>query len=253
MDINPITGIATNPRDTGIFALTGLATQPSSGQLFGLTSFVSDPANSLVKIDPTSGNYEVVGNTNLPTIVEGDLAFNPIDGMLYGLADLGTTITHRNFFRINPQTAVATVISDLPLPSDYSALAFDPLGNLFCIDSGPSDNSRLLRIDPFTGQIASTSTLNLHLGTAVGMTFDPFTGQGFVVDGGVGAALQLFGLDVALAQLTPLGATGIPEGFSGLTLIPVPEPGNFVLVFMMSLAPITKSVQRRISAMSKNC
>lgn len=195
VDVDPATGLYSNPRETGIYALGGIAIQPSTGQMFGLTTNASSPANSLVEINPQTGAAVIVGNTGLPFIVEGDLAFNPLNGMLYGVGDVGSDFLHRNFFSINPQTGTASIISSLPNnQTDYSALAFDGLGNLYCIDDGATSTStaHLLRIDPATGAVLSNQLTNQHLGSAVGMAIDLNSGLAYVADGGGGATNALY-------------------------------------------------------------
>lgn len=237
VDINLATGAASNPRDTGIYAMAGIAVQPSTGNIFGLTTNPSAPSNMLVTIDRLTGVPTVVGSTGLPFIIEGDLAFNPVNGMLYGLADLGTDVLHRNFFQINPATGAATIISNLPNnsnSSDYNALAFDSAGTLYCIDQpsgGPSVNSRLLTIDPVFGAIESNVAMNVRLGGAIGMAFDPTTGIAYVADGGTmpGPTNMLCTLDVNSAVLGVIGPVNFTGGISGLTFTAVPEPSSLIL------------------------
>src|SRR5437016_944782 len=102
VDIDPVSGAASNPRDTGIFLLAGIARQPSTGTLFGLTTLVSNPANSLITIDIATGTPTLVGSVGLSGIVEGDLAFNPFNGFLYGLQTGTGPGVQRNIFRIDP-------------------------------------------------------------------------------------------------------------------------------------------------------
>src|SRR3954463_3488535 len=59
VDINPVTGVAANPRDTGIKVVGGIATQPATGEVFGLTTLASSPANSLIKVNPTTGSWSM--------------------------------------------------------------------------------------------------------------------------------------------------------------------------------------------------
>lgn len=232
VDLDLGTGLALNPRDIGIKFVGGIAVQPGSGTLFGLTASVSAPPNSLVRLNADSGTYTLVGSTGLPLIVEGDLAFNPQNGLLYGLQDGGISATQRNFFRIDASTGSATIIANLPSPAaDFSGLAFNSAGALFVIDSAGSSNSLLQAVDPVTGAITSTVTMNVNLGSAVGFAFHPSTGIAYVSDGdpfGTSTGF-LYTLDTSTGILTPIGPTGIPVGIAGLAFVPVPEPSSLIL------------------------
>jgi len=245
VDIDPMTGAATNARNTGVYGLAGIAIQPTSGLLYGLTSVVSTPANSLIRIDPVTGSVNVVGPTGLPSIIEGDLAFNPIDGMLYGIQDAGPSFMQSNLFRINPNNGVSTIVGNTGSNGDLSALAFNSSGTLFAIDSGGLANSTLLTIDPVTAFITSTTNLNVNLGSAVGMTIDPNSGIAFVADGGDTNPMSfLYTLDLANGTMNTVGPTGILGGISGLTAVPIPEPSSAVLIVLAGLIVI-KPLSRR--------
>jgi hypothetical protein len=244
VDINMATGAATNPRDTGIFVLAGIATQPTTGQLFSLTTTVSTPANTLIRVNPNTGGVSVVGPTGLPNIVEGDLAFNPMNGFLYGLQDGGPIFAQRNFFQINPVTGAATVIANLP-SADYSALAFNSSGTLYAIDSQGVGNSLLLTIDPNSGVITNTITMNVNLKSGVGMAFDPSTGIAYVADGGQESGLELlYTLNTGTGILSAIGPLGVPGGATGLAFINVPEPSSFCLLIFGAITFIARPVCR---------
>ncbi len=239
VDIDPATGAVTNPRNTGVFAIGGIATQPSTGIVFGLTTFASSPASTLIRIDVATGGYVVVGATGLPNIVEGDLAFNPLNGFLYGIQDFGPSFNQRNLFRIDPAIGVATVLGSLNTVGDYSALAFNSLGTLYSIDTSGT-NSSLNIVDPSTGSVISTVMMSSNLGGAAGLAFDPFTGTAFVADGGAAGTNILYTLNVSTGSLSPIGSLGIPGGISGLTIVNVPEPSSLVLVTLAGLAMIAR-------------
>lgn len=233
VDVSTSTGLLSNPRDIGLYYLTGIATQPGTGNLFGLTSTFSNPANTLIRIDILTGLPTVVGPTGLQDIVEGDLAFNPIDGMLYGLAD-GPTSTSRHLFKMNPNTGIATVMGNLATSGDFSSLAFNANGTMYTINSTGMTNSVLNIVNPMTATILSSIVLDVNLGSAVGMAFDPITGIAYVADNAPslasGGTNSVYSLDVATGITTLLGPTGDPNGLSGLAFVSVPEPSSFLLV-----------------------
>jgi PEP-CTERM motif len=235
VDIDLTSGAATNPRNTGILLIGGIATQPSTGFVFGLTTFASTPDNTLIRLNVASGGFTLVGPTGSTNIVEGDLAFNPVNGALYGLQDFGPTFDQRNLFRINPSTGAATVIGSLNSDGDYSALAFNASGVLFTIDDSPSGNSLLHTIDPNTGAITSTITMNVRLGHVIGMTFNPANGAAYVADGGLVATNMLYGLDVITGVATAIGPLGIPGGVGGIAFVSVPEPSSLTLLGIVTM------------------
>lgn len=231
VDINPSTGLATNPRNTGIFLIGGIATQVSTNTLFGLTTIVSTPPSSLITIDPNTGGFSVVGATGISDIVEGDLAFNPLNGMLYGVQSGTGPGVQRKMFRIDSSNGLATTIGPMGTTGDISAIAFSPGGVLYGIDSAGTSNSLMHTFDTLSGTITSTTQLNFNLGSTVGMTFDPASGLAYVADGGDASATGLlFSLDVANSNLVPIGPTNIPGGISGLAIVGVPEPSSAILV-----------------------
>jgi hypothetical protein len=229
VDIDIMTGIASNPRNIGISVMAGIAAHPTTGEIFGLTTFASTPVSALVRIDRLTGSPTLVGFTGLTLLAEGDLAFNPINGLLYGIQDGGATESMRNLFILDQSTGVASVLGSLNTQGDYSALAFRNDGTLFAIDDGPSGNSLLHTVNPVNGQITNTTSLNFHLGSGVGMAFDPITGIPFVADGGGGATNLLYSLEVSTGMLTPIGNTG-SLGLSGLTFVSVPEPSSIAFL-----------------------
>jgi hypothetical protein len=230
-DIDPLTGNTTNGRSLGIRLMAGIATQPGTGSLFGLTTFGSTPASSLIHIDISNGATITIGPTGLPQLVEGDLAFSPINGFLYGVQDTGTNGTQRNLFRISPTTGVATIVGSIGGAAGYSALAFTSTGTLYTIDTAGTGNSLLETIDQNTGAILTTTMLNVNLGPAAGLAINPLSSVAYVADGGgSGATNMLYQLNLNSGILTSIGPTAAPYGLAGLTLVSVPEPSSVVLM-----------------------
>jgi PEP-CTERM motif len=237
VDVDPFTGACTNARNIGIRVMGGIATHPATGELFGLTTFSSTPVSSLVRIDVSTGNATIVGPTGLPQLVEGDLAFNPINGFLYGVQDDGASGTQRNLFRINPMNGAATLVGNIGGAADYSALAFNSAGTLFTIDSAGSGNSLLEVLDSNTAAILSTITMNVNLGPAAALTLHPFTGAAYVADGGgSGATNLLYSLDLGTGILSAIGPTVVPDGLAGLSFVSVPEPSSLLLLSIAAVA-----------------
>jgi hypothetical protein len=249
-DINTATGTAWNSRDTGVTALIGIATQPGSGQLFSLTTYGSTPwANSLLTLSLSTGTPSLTGSTGLASIGEGDLAFQPSTGVLYGVqAFVGGIET---LFTVNSTTGAATIVGSIGQVTDfgdYSALAFESTGTLYTINNEAIVNghvtSLLDTLDPNTGAISSRVPLSVSLGNSVGLAFDPVTGTAYVADGDLGTN-NLYTLDTTTGVLTLVGPLGVPYGLSGLAFVPVPEPSSPALATIAAAALSLISCRRR--------
>jgi DNA-binding beta-propeller fold protein YncE len=228
-DINPITGAASGLRGSGATFLAGVVFG-SGGTLYGLTMSLSSVPNSLVTINQGTGVSTLVGATGLGAIREGDIAFDPSTGALYGMQD--QPLNSLNLFRIDPLTGVATTIGPLGTvvgpPVDFSAMAFNAAGTLFIIDTSADV---LLTVDKSTAAILTTTSLSVNLGGLAGMAFDPVTGIAYVADGGPGTN-SLYTLNTSNGVLSLVGAMGAPNGAAGLSFTPsaIPEPSTIGLV-----------------------
>ncbi len=236
-DVNAQTGAASNPRFVGAGHVVGIAYVPE-GVIYGLTnsSALATP-NSLIRIDPVTGASEVVGGTGLPSIVEGDLARDPISGRLYGCYNLQSGM--RQLFTVDPQTGAAAPITG-SLYGDPSALAFSNDGTLYGIDASLGE---LFVIDKNTGAILSNTALNVALGSTAGMAVDPATGVFYVADGESGGTDTLYTLDPSSGVLTAVGPLGVADGLAGLTF--VPEPGAAMLMGLAASVVATRRPFRR--------
>jgi hypothetical protein len=230
-DVNTVTGAATNPRATGVSGgLAGIVYDSGSGIVYGLTASAGDTPNSLLTINPITGATVVVGATGLSQIAEGDIAFNPLTGFLYGVESVDPANNNtRDLFRIDSLTGAATVVGSLSstLPSrDFSALAFDSVGTLYTIDTFGSGNSILSTVNPQNAALLSSVTMNVSLGSVAALAFDPISGTAYLVDGGTSKAgtNMLYTLDIATGVATPVGPLEVQAGLAGLTFVPqVPE------------------------------
>jgi PEP-CTERM motif-containing protein len=229
--LNPAADTTSNPQSTGLSDLAGIAFSPN-GTLFGLTTFASQSVpNALYKIDPTTGKSTLVGVTGLQSIFEGDLAFDPITGNLYGVQSvpsLGSPA--RDLFELNTSTGHATVIGSVSSSGgDLSAMAFDNSENLFIADTS---SATLLRVDKSTAAILGSVDLSVHsLGELGGMAFDPQTGTAYFANANIVNSIStsgsLYTLDTSTGALVLLGPT---VALAGLSFTPVPEPSTLLLL-----------------------
>ncbi len=229
-DVNPSTGVLSNPRPTGLVNLCGIA-YSANGTLYGFTNLPMNGANPLgilYTINPATGASALVGNLGLADILEGDLAFDPTTGRLYGIQ--GATPTTRTLFSINPATGVGAdigaVISGPSVIDDLSAMAFDSAGDLYIVDVTPST---LLLVNKSTGTIIATISLSLKgLGSTAGMAFDPVSGIAYLATGSNGvlpSTDSLYTVNVSTGALTLVGVlTGGTEGLAGLAFPPILPP-----------------------------
>lgn len=223
-NINTATASATAPRATGFAGYTGIAAD-DSGLLYATTTFGAPVPNALVTIDAVTGDTNVIGPLGVNANFEGDLAFDPTTGDLFGLQDAQSTAPL--LYRIDPLSGNASVIGTVPSgsPRDLSAMAFVN-GQLLVIDT---QSDRLLTLDPNTADLVGAVTLDAPIGSLAGMSVDPVTGEVFVADGEQGGtdAGNLYTLDVSTGALTFIGETA-PGGFSGIAFA-IPSPGVMML------------------------
>lgn len=232
--IDAATGAATLIGSAGLLdtPLNGIARDPVTGIYFGLTGLGGSNPNTLVTINPLTGAATIVGPTGVPNIFEGDLAFDA-SGNLFGIQSVAVPGgPGRDFFSINKTTGAATILGTMAALGDFSALAFSNAGTLYTIDSGFAVNSVLWTVNPATGALLTSVTMNVNLGAGVGLTFDPVTGVAYVADGESGTN-QLYTLNTATGALTsigPLGLTNVAGLAPASAPTVVPEPGTLLLL-----------------------
>lgn len=226
-DVDPATGLASNPRMTSLDRVVGIAAA-SDGTLCGLTNSAA-PVNpgSLFRIGPQTGAVELIGALGMTNILEGDLAVDPTTGTLYGLYNQDSS--KRQLFSIDTTTGAGLVVPG-SLFGDCSAMAFDGSGQLYVVDTGLH---ALLKVDKATGAVAGITSLSAALGSTAGMAVDPASGIFYVTDGGTGGTNMLYTLDLATGTLTARGPTGVPTGLAGLAFLP--EPGCLAFWIAVSI------------------
>lgn len=209
-DVDRTTGAATNPRDTHIMPLAGIV-ESNSGVLYALTTGVS----SLYRIDKTTGNSSLIGVTGV-WVIEGDLAFDPSTGKLYGLLEEVQYPAYGQYLlEIDPATGSAERVGAFTELGDYSAMAFHSDGRMFVLDA---QNPELLEIDPATASVLRSVGLSVSLNWTAGMAFDPISETFYVVPGYNNGNSPLYTLDIETGILTPVGLLGVPDGMTGLSI-----------------------------------
>ncbi|MCU1261847.1 MAG: hypothetical protein JWO80_4732 [Bryobacterales bacterium] len=202
------------------------------GTLYGLTASDGSTRNAFYRIDPVASTAALIGPTGLSNIAKGDIAFDPVTHTLYGVGEIPSPgIT--DLFTIDLTTGHATIIGPVDtgrFGGGLAALAFDPLGNLFILNTTvPADGinlSRLLKVNKATGAVINTLDLTgAHLGYSAGLAFDPATGTAYIADGNFRGTNTLYTLNTSTGVLSAVGPTGTAFrfGISSLAFSPGPD------------------------------
>ena len=181
-NVNPATGMLSAGTNIGIGNVIGLEMH-TDGFLYTVRasgSLAPGTEKALYKVNPDTGVATLIGSLGLTgALYEGDIAFHPISGVLYG-------ISGSKFFTINLGTGAATLLGSVGVfNSDFSSLAFDTSGNLWAIDNTTTPGTyptKLLRLDPANGATLSSVNTSLNLGSMGGMDYDEASGDLYVMD-----------------------------------------------------------------------
>jgi len=227
-DVNTSNGNTSNPRNTGVNGLMGITQSPDS-VLYAITAFVSSEPNSLLEIDPETGNTNVIGSLDIK-VNEGDLDVHPLTGDIYGIQTTLDTGFGRSLFTIDPDDGSADIVGPITNDaSDFTAMAFAPDGTLYVLDTniGGVGGTRLLTVDPADAQILTSVNVNIDLGFVGGMDFEPGSGTLYVADGGNLGTDTLYTLNPDTGVLTSVGPLGLSFGLAGLEFFVCrPAPAN---------------------------
>ena len=164
----------------GVIAAFALTARADAQTLYGTTA--SGTSGQLVTLNPATGAVvSTIGPTNIGTNNVGitGLAYNPVNGLLYGSTANGSTYpaaTRAHLVTINPATgAVADIGSFNASPNTMVDLAFNSSGQLFGI--GSNADAILFSINITTGVATGITTPGTVPGTVGGgLAFHPTTG-----------------------------------------------------------------------------
>lgn len=189
----------------------------SDGYLYAVSTFVGPGVhNALYKINPITGQAQLIGSLGIGNVAEGDLAFNAAE-TLYA-----NTGAPARLYTVDLTTGLATLVATVPGPNrDLSSMGFNTSnGELWAIDNSIFlGTTELLKINPVNGAILPpTPQVITTLGPWGGMDFDSAQNRFYVVDGGPGGTNMLRLLNTTGPSLTAIGLTNIPPGPAGLTL-----------------------------------
>lgn len=220
--VDPATGLASNPRDTGLGQLTGLAFAPDA-VLYGRTGGLASAPNSLFIIERGTGSPQLVGAIGEFSF---DFDFDPTTSLLYGASPIlgaGGSRLHT----IDPQSLAVNIIGSID--GTTASVAINLSGRLYSL---ASQGDVLREIDKTSGATLASFPLAVNFRSA-GVAFAP-DGTLFVVDGGPGATNDFYTFDISTGTLTNVGPTGLEQGLTSLAFIP--EPTTLTLLGVLACA-----------------
>ncbi len=178
---------------------SGVAVERSGSLLVVDASAGSDHRGRLFRVDPRSGEREIV--SDFSNVGQGALGVTPVSIALESTGQILVTDANLipgaagHLFRIDPVTGIRTVLSNFgdpgagPLGVDPSSVAVDRSGRIVVVDPGSAfgaPGAQLFHIDPVSGERAVVSDFNnvdqgLTGLTPVGVALDA-NGRILVVD-----------------------------------------------------------------------
>jgi hypothetical protein len=195
--------------------ITGIAVHPKTGVMFGVTagSSVNFP-NTLVIIDPNSGDATPVGETHAPT---SDIAFSP-DGHLFMWLSQTNQLAE-----VNIGTGRVRAIGTPADPSWTEAgISVDARGLVFVTPEGAT--GPLQQRDPGTGDIMNVVTLSNapYLSSLNSLAFSK-SGELYGVNSNMGtpARTALVKIDLGTGVVTKVG--DLPEDTDCLAFVDAPQ------------------------------
>lgn len=170
-DVNPVTGIATNARGSGLAAgdaLGDLSYDHFTGRMLGIgTPGAAGGGARLYEINTTTGvatNLGAIGNFTEGFTVS--LAVRPSDGLIFAHG-----IETDRWYTINPGTLAATQLNPLGVDTNFGqGASFGPNGVLYhaMLTTTGGNQNRLASIDQTTGLPTFIGTLGGPALTQVG-------------------------------------------------------------------------------------
>jgi len=202
-----LTLVQTTDLSTLVFSPGGGAFDPVTKKLW--LSEAGATGNAVYEVDPLTGVAGAIHSaTIIPSFFGGPdaMALQPGSGNLYLFSAFGQD-------ECGAISQAGQLVLDLPSAHGATAAAFDPAGRLFVF----SDNSLLLhQIDPSTGALLTSVTLEGFIGSAAAMAFDPATGHLIVLAASNSRLIEFDPDTGARHGVTPLAPFGVSLGVVGL-------------------------------------
>ncbi len=221
--IDETTGVGTfigDPITPG--GLSGLDFAPD-GTLYGSTITGFGSASSLVRINAATG--ALIATIGSIGISIGDLAVNPITGVIYGIrSNADGTGNGGKLYTINPLTGVPTLVGDTGAGVG-GGIDFTPGGDLYQVNTSVS---HLSLVD---GSVISSVLVGTYY-DALGIR--PTDGTFFVSVGNPGTD-SIYTLDPLTGSATFIGNTGSGSPSDLTFSVPVPEPSTYLAGALLAL------------------
>ncbi|MCA9212653.1 MAG: proprotein convertase P-domain-containing protein, partial [Planctomycetales bacterium] len=187
--------------------LVGLTTSPFDGRLYSITQ-----SGDIHRFLPNSAVSSVIGNLAF-AIGEGDVEFDPTNGVLYAIDSGATSSLHRIDLGTDPMTGDPYVVSMSTVGViagvvDPSAMAIDITGNLIVVDLDPAGPA-VLELNKYDASVISTTALTglpTPIPTIAGLTYDPSLGEFLFATASAVYTLDLSG---SVASLTPINVPNL--------------------------------------------
>jgi hypothetical protein len=177
--------------------------------------FVVDPTSNLHTLDAATGSSRTVGPVGIANVT--DIAFH--GPTLYG-------VSFSQLLRLDPDTAVGTIIGSIGLTTNGLAVATD--GTIYAATTG----GELITINPVTGAGTLVGSFGGGLTSSGDLAFD----SNDVLYGALNQAggVVLARIDRATGAATVIGSTGLPTvyglAFLCCHLFGTTERGELVLI-----------------------
>ncbi len=204
--------------------MAGLAYDAANDRLYGVTT----ATDLLYRIDRDTGTATPVGPLGV-SLMHG-LAFDPVNGMLYGThGPAGESGLLNRLYRIDPLTGEAAVVGEIGFFDDSGGqvfgLAFQPGTNtLFGVLAGGGAKGGLITIDTVTGAGALVGMTERMTGLAFHPEAGTLYGLANALVPGVDPTNFLYTLDPATAKATLVGHPALRNGL-GLEFVAEPSCG----------------------------
>ena len=209
-NVDLTTGAVSSPLPTAAQFAVGLATLPGQ-PVYALASAGGSSGTTLMEIDPSTGSTFPIA-TWPQGILEGDIAFDPTTGTLYGITGSG------QFGTIDLLTGAPSLIGVIPSLLDPSAMAFDDAGRLWLIDGWLP--GFVLELDPLTGAVLSSTPITgapLPQRKIGGMRYDATSGLlQVVLSRGNSPPARLWEIDPLTGFTSVVGSTAPADYLAGV-------------------------------------
>ncbi len=199
---------------------TSLEFDTTSNTLLGVVSFAD--GTKVVTVDPTTGQVNPVGTGNgAPSGISPAQGISALDMQGHRYFFRGYTGSSHELFVLDTQTSI--LLQNPPLPLLFTSLEFDSTSNTLLGVVSFSDGTKVVTIDPTTGQVNPVGTGSgtpPDISPAQGISALDVEEHRFYFRGYTDSTQQLFALDTQTGNL--LQSPTLPIPFASLELdVPV--------------------------------